>query len=159
MSKGVWRVKLPGALDGVVGPLDLQFKSRGAVFDASRRVLLKLLRACDLSGPRSVSSKLRAETQGFSGVVDRRACPSQCGDAKCRDDTDLAEAYGRWVARQLDSAAGKHVGAAIIEPVLQVLLYCAVEIHGEQALQVSLEGFETVGRGHHLHRVLQQHVC
>ncbi len=39
----------------------------------------------------------------------------------CRDDSDLAEAYARWVGRQLDSVAGEHVGAAIIEPVLQVL--------------------------------------
>ena len=33
---------------------------------------------------------------------------------------DLAEAYSRWLGRQLDSAAGSHVGAALMEPVLQV---------------------------------------
>jgi hypothetical protein len=37
-----------------------------------------------------------------------------------RDSTELAEAYARWIGRQLDSDAGRHVGAAIMEPVLQV---------------------------------------
>ena len=37
-----------------------------------------------------------------------------------RDSTELAEAYARWIGRQLDSDAGQHVGAAIMEPVLQV---------------------------------------
>lgn len=41
-----------------------------------------------------------------------------------RDSSDLAEAYGRWVARQLDSPAGRHVGAAIIEPLLQASMRC-----------------------------------
>ena len=36
MSKGMWRVKLPAALDGIAGPLDLQFPTRDAVFSASR---------------------------------------------------------------------------------------------------------------------------
>lgn len=36
MSQGVWRVKLPTALDGVAGPLDVQFPTRDAVFSASR---------------------------------------------------------------------------------------------------------------------------
>jgi hypothetical protein len=36
MSKGVWHVTLPAALDGVAGPLDLQFPTRNAVFSASR---------------------------------------------------------------------------------------------------------------------------
>ncbi len=38
MTKGVWHVRLPAALDGVVGPLDLQFQSRAAIFDSSRYV-------------------------------------------------------------------------------------------------------------------------
>ena len=36
MTKGVWHIKLPAALDGVAGALDLQFPTRDAVFSASR---------------------------------------------------------------------------------------------------------------------------
>lgn len=45
MTKGVWHVRLPAALDGVVGPLDLQFSSRAAVFDGSRCVRTQASRA------------------------------------------------------------------------------------------------------------------
>ena len=36
LSKGAWHVRLAAALDGVAGPLDLQFPTRDAVFSASR---------------------------------------------------------------------------------------------------------------------------
>lgn len=37
-----------------------------------------------------------------------------------RDGSELAAVYGRWIAERLDSSAGATVGAAIIEPLLQV---------------------------------------
>lgn len=45
-----------------------------------------------------------------------------------RDSTELAEAYARWIGRQLDSSAGQHVGAAIMEPVLQVPKWNSIQL-------------------------------
>ena len=55
----------------------------------------------------------------IAGVLATRSFPT-LSLAYCRDNTPLAETYCAWVGNQLDSQEGATVGAAIIEPVLQV---------------------------------------